>query len=129
MITHLFFADDSLIYFKTTNDNTDMIKDSLNTYEKASGQVINFDKSAITFTRNVLQRNVQYIKDNLQLQVCQGHDLYLGLATFSVRSKRIQFGYFRDRAVKKLDDWKHIFFSEGGREVIIKSVIQAIPML
>lgn len=52
MITHLFFADDSLIFFKATKDNTDLVKDSLSTYEKASGQLINFDKSAITFSRN-----------------------------------------------------------------------------
>lgn len=28
---------------------------------------------------------------------------------------------------KKLDGWKSRFFSEGGREVIFKAVIQAIP--
>lgn len=54
MITHLFFADDSLIFFNATKDNTDLVRDSLNEYERASGQLINYDKSAITFSKNTL---------------------------------------------------------------------------
>lgn len=100
MVTHIFFVDDSLILFKSTKDNTDLVKACLNNYEKASGQLINFDKSAITLSRDTPQGHIQYIKDTLHLQICQGHDLYLGLPTFPVRSKRLQFGYFCDRAAK-----------------------------
>lgn len=39
----------------------------------------------------------------------------------------MQFGYQKDRTSKKLDGWKNIFFSDGGHEVMIKAVIQAIP--
>lgn len=28
---------------------------------------------------------------------------------------------------KKIDGWKNRFFSEGGREVLFKAVIQAMP--
>ena len=54
-----------------------------------------------------------------------GHDMYLGLPNFSMRNKRIQFGYIRDRVVKKLQGWKEHFFSQGGKEVMLK-VVQAI---
>lgn len=37
MITHLFVAYNSLIFFKATKNNTDLVKDSLNKYEKTSG--------------------------------------------------------------------------------------------
>lgn len=67
MVTHLFFVDDSLIFFKATKDNMDLVKASLNSYEKVSVQLINFDKSTITFSRNTLQGYIQYIKDTLHL--------------------------------------------------------------
>lgn len=103
------------------------MKDCLNLYEKASGQLINFDKSAITFSNKTPRDHIEFIKGCLNIFVCQGHDLYLGLPTFSILSKRIQFGYIRDRVAKRLDCWKNKFFSEAGREILIKAIIQAIP--
>lgn len=127
MITHLFFADDSLIFFNATNKNCDLIKDNLKSYEKASGQQINYDKSAITFSKHTPKVHITYIQNQLHLPICQGHDLYLGLPTFSTQSKRIQFRYLRDRVAKKIDGWKNKYFSEGGRETLIKVVIQVVP--
>lgn len=57
----------------------------------------------------------------------KGHDLYLGQRTFCLRKKRIQFDYLRERIHKKIHGWTSRFFSQGGREVLIKSVLQAIP--
>lgn len=123
MITHLFFADDSLIFFKATKENVLAVKECLNKYERASGQLINFDKSVVTFSKKTSFENKNYTKEGLHIQICQGHDLYLGLPTFSAHNKRLQFGYLRDRVIKKLDSWNNRFFSEGGREVLLKSVI------
>lgn len=88
-IIHLFFIDDNLIFFKANPENCITIKDSLHNLEIALGQQINFDKSAITFSNNTPHNHILFIKNNLQLTVCQAHDLYLGLFTFSIRSKRI----------------------------------------
>lgn len=96
MSTHLFFADDSLIFFKATKDNTDKVRKCLHNYELASGQLVNYDKSAISFSESTNQAHINYIRDTLNLRISQGHELYLGLPTFSIRSKRIQFSYLRD---------------------------------
>lgn len=115
-ITHLFFADDSLIFFKANKPNCNTIKDSLKPYEKTSGQLINYDKSAITFSKNTPQPHIRFTVENLNLTLSQGHDLYLGLPTFTIRSKRIQFGYIRDRIAKKIDGWKKDSSrKEGGK--------------
>lgn len=70
---------------------------------------------------------VDMVRGLLNLNVVQGHSIYLGLPTFSIRQKRIQFGYIRDRVQRKLAGWKNRSFSAGGKEVLIKSVIQAVP--
>ncbi|KAL8505478.1 hypothetical protein ACS0TY_016649 [Phlomoides rotata] len=69
----------------------------------------------------------EMVKLSLNVRETQGHHLYLGLPTFTLRSKRTQFGYLRDRLLKKVDTRQKMHFSEGGKEVLIKAVLQAIP--
>lgn len=56
----------------------------------------------------------------------KGHDLYLGLPTFSLRKKSLQFDYIRE-IICKTQGCASKFFSMGGREVLIKAVLQSIP--
>ena len=36
-------------------------------------------------------------------------------------------GYIKDRVWKRLNSWKGKFLSRAGKEVLLKTVIQAIP--
>lgn len=51
-INHLFFADDTLIFSRANDVETDTIRTILEEYSRASGQVINFAKSAVFFSAN-----------------------------------------------------------------------------
>ncbi|XP_073154204.1 uncharacterized protein [Henckelia pumila] len=127
ILTHLFFADDSLVFFKATKEDYLCVVDCLRAYERASGQVINFEKSALSFTLNTSPIMVDHIKLALTIPVVQGHEVYLGLPTFSMRSKKLQFGYLVERVSRRINDWGSNLFSVGGKEILIKSVLQAIP--
>ena len=48
-----FFADDSIIFGRATSRELVTINDILNSYEKASGQKVNYAKSEISFSPNV----------------------------------------------------------------------------
>lgn len=52
MISHLFFADDSLLFFRADEREAIKVKDVLHEYEMASGQSINFQKSSMMFSKN-----------------------------------------------------------------------------
>lgn len=52
-VDHLFFTEDSLLFCKEKIDNLETLRKILDTYAAASGQVVNFQKSAINFSRNV----------------------------------------------------------------------------
>ena len=41
--------------------------------------------------------------------------------------KKHNFVYIKERIWKKLQGWKEKLLSQAGREVLIKSIIQAIP--
>lgn len=92
-ISHLFFADDSLIFFKATEADCSGIRNCLLQYEVASGQLINFEKSSLSFSPDNAQITADSNKMRLFIPVSQGHEIYLRLPTFSLRSKKLQFRF------------------------------------
>nr|GEW36879.1 reverse transcriptase [Tanacetum cinerariifolium] len=54
-ISHLFFDDDNIFFFRASEEESCKIKSILGQYCKASGQVINYEKLEISFSENVEQ--------------------------------------------------------------------------
>lgn len=51
-ISHLFFADDSLLFYEVTPSECHRLLDILAKYEATSGQAINRQKTSLFFSRN-----------------------------------------------------------------------------
>ncbi|KAH9792007.1 putative reverse transcriptase/RNA-dependent DNA polymerase [Citrus sinensis] len=54
MVSHLFFANDSFMFFRANQQEAVLIRNILASYSCASGQKVNFNKSLISFSVNVL---------------------------------------------------------------------------
>uniref|UniRef100_A0A803P680 Reverse transcriptase domain-containing protein n=1 Tax=Cannabis sativa TaxID=3483 RepID=A0A803P680_CANSA len=52
---------------------------------------------------------------------------YLGLPQHIGRTKKQVLHYLHDKVWGHLNNWKHKVFSKGGKEILLESVIQAIP--
>ncbi|XP_057779603.1 uncharacterized protein LOC130998188 [Salvia miltiorrhiza] len=89
--------------------------------------MINLDKSTVSFSPNTKQSDIDGVLEQLGIRETQGHAMYLGLPTVILKQKKIHFEYLRDRVFKKLHGWDNKFFSAGGKEVLIKSILQSIP--
>ena len=53
MVSHLFFIDDWFLFFNANQREASLIKHMLAEYGAASGQVVNFNKSLVSFSANV----------------------------------------------------------------------------
>ena len=53
--------------------------------------------------------------------------LYLGLSAIVGKSKKKMLDFIKDRVRAKIKGWKNIFLSPAGKEVMLKSVLSAIP--
>ena len=51
----------------------------------------------------------------------------MGLPSLVGKGKKASFNYIKERVWRKLQDWEGKLLSQVGSEVLIKSVIQAIP--
>lgn len=101
-ISHLFFADDSLIFFKANESECAVLHDILSNYENSSGQKINFDKSKVSFSRNVSLDLQESLASTLHVERVDKHESYLGMPMEISYSKMDAFSFLKDRAQNRL---------------------------
>ena len=99
----------------------------LTQYEKALGQVINHQKTTLFFSRNTHREVQENIRTMFGAQVMTTCKKYLGLPMMGVRLKVSTFKDLQERVSKRVMGWKETNISKAGREVLIKTVAQAIP--
>ena len=127
MVTHLFFADDSLLFCKASIQECQKLMAILDLYEATSGQKINEDKSSISFSQNTPSDLKAEVLEVMGPMKDSKHYKYLGLPSIICRSKTNVFAEVKERVARKLSGWKEKLLSMGGREILIKAVAQAIP--
>lgn len=126
-ISHLLFADDSLVFLRASSADCKNLKKAFDVYTAASGQIFNFEKSSIFFSSNTNQRQIEEIKSIFNLNVVSRNEKYLGLPSMVGRKKISFFNDIKLRVLSKLTSWQSKFFSCRGKELLIKAVAQAVP--
>ena len=87
-ISHLFFADDSLLFCRARVEEVEKIQELLRKYEMASGQKINALKTTIFFSRNVPLTIKELIQNSLGVPEIKEYEKYLGLPAVVGRNKK-----------------------------------------
>ena len=99
----------------------------LKQYEAASGQQVNTDKSSVFFSHNISFTMKEEVMDILGHMQHTRHGKYLGLPSLIGKSKKQVFVEIKEKVGKKLSGWKKKMLLMGGKEILIKVVVQAVP--
>lgn len=97
LITHLFFADDSMIFGRASVRDAEAILGILKHYESLSGQMVYMDKSEVSFSKSLSYEVKCRVSSVLGFKEVSSHDKYLGLPTLFKRSKKISFSGIKER--------------------------------
>ena len=90
-ISHLFFANDNLIFCKASLEECDSLQRLIGLNEKASGQQLNKAKMSLFFSKNTPDDVREEFKSRFDAQVIHQDEKYLSLPLLVGRSKRNSF--------------------------------------
>lgn len=92
-----------------------------------SGQFINLDKSAITFSAKTPSATKRRVRQQIQILNVRGLGKYLGLPEHFGRKKRDIFAALVDRIRQRSHSWTSRYLSGAGKMVLLKLVLAAMP--
>ena len=125
VVSHLLFADDYFIFCRANAQEANQLLNILRVYQDASGQEINLAKSEVLISRNISQAGQADLASILGVKHALGTGKYLASSMIG-RSKKATFSFIKDRVWRKINSWNGRALSRAGKEVMLKSVIQAI---
>ena len=125
LVNHLLSADDSMLFFKASVQETEEVSNLLDTYCKASGQRINCSKSSIYFSKGDPKSARTLVKNTRNVQNETLTEMYLGMPSDVAAQRMGLFKYLKDRVWNKVKGCLQKILSAGGKDVQI--IAQAIP--
>ncbi|KAL9674186.1 hypothetical protein QQ045_030456 [Rhodiola kirilowii] len=126
IVTHLFFADDSIFLIRADSVEATNWRRILAEYGEVSGKRINLEKSEVCFSASTPAHVRMEIAGILGIHQVPGHSKYLGLPFAMGQKKTATCRCIVKKVWKRINDWSFKLLSAVGREVLIKSVIQAL---
>lgn len=83
----LLFTDDAILFFRTTNQECQVVKNILTQYGEASGQEVNFAKSSIIYSANMSTNARMAAGQIFNVPEQEGPCKYLGMPLLFGRKK------------------------------------------
>ncbi|KAK4733776.1 hypothetical protein R3W88_008037 [Solanum pinnatisectum] len=127
-INHLSFADDIIIFTSGRRHSLKLIMHTLKTYERISGQLINKAKSHFFLHSNAFKTTYDRIRKYTGFYQKEAPISYLGCPLFLGRPKIVHFSDIINKVANKITGWQPRMLSYEGKVVLIKHVLQSLPI-
>lgn len=101
-ISHLFFADDNLLFCRAQMGDIQSIQSIVEMYERALGQKINKAKTIFFFSKNASTASKNSILEFLRVPEIKAYEKYLGLPVVVGRNKKASLNFIKDRVWEKI---------------------------
>ena len=127
VISHLQFADDTLLMGVKSWANGRTLRAVLFLFEAMSGLKVNFHKSML-FGVNIDESWVHEATSVMSCKIGRLPFIYLGLPIFGDPRRLVFWEPVLDRIKARLFEWKSRNLSFGGHLILLKSVLSSLPV-
>ncbi|XP_057444772.1 uncharacterized protein LOC130737018 [Lotus japonicus] len=126
-ITHLFFADDLLLFGEAYPPQVNIMMKCLDEFSKASGQKVSKNKSHMFISPNVHRDEAHFLSRLAGIHLTSDLGKYLGVPLLHKAPTRATYNFILEKAQKRLSSWKASTLSLAGRVTLAKSVVASLP--
>ncbi|XP_071741061.1 uncharacterized protein [Rutidosis leptorrhynchoides] len=127
VISHLQYADDTIFFGDLSMSNARNLIYILKCFELASGLKVNFHKSCL-YGVGADSGEIDMLANRMGCQACKFPFIYLGLPIGAKMKKISDWNSVIEKFKKRLSEWKMRTLSFGGRLVLLKSVLNSLPL-
>ncbi|CAL1405408.1 unnamed protein product [Linum trigynum] len=127
-LSHLFFADDLILFAEAEGGQIDVIRSCLEEFCASSGQRVNFNKSAMYVSPNIRRDKAQRLGERAGITLTNDLGRYLGLKTINGRITKGRYQELILRIQQKLATWKTNHLSVAGRITLVKSITSSMAI-
>jgi hypothetical protein len=128
-IHSLLFADDLLVCGQATVQEAIQMKDILEDFCQRSGQIPNWSKSGIVFSKHVTPSIIQGITQIFPVPMIDKNFIHLGHPLIlPAKDRATAYNFVLDKFKSKLGTYKADKLSHAARLELIKSVFASIPV-
>lgn len=77
---------------------------------------------------NATEEQKRNVSNWLGVKLAENPGTYLGIPSLWGKTRKEVLAVLKDRILDKLQGWNQKLLSQGGREILIKAVVSAIPI-
>jgi hypothetical protein len=124
-VSHLLFADDTLIFWEANASQIRHLGALLVCFEAVAGLKVNLSKLALVLVGPL--DNVGQLAGLLGCGFDEVPLKYLGLPLGASFNLKAMWAGLEDLMLRRLSPWKRLYLSKGGRVTLIKSTLSNMP--
>ncbi|XP_026400686.1 uncharacterized protein LOC113296600 [Papaver somniferum] len=127
-VSHMLFTKDEILFGTLDQKTANSVSLILQQYATWSGKQVNYNKSAIIFSKKVPPERQDEVTSLLGVKKMNIDDKYLYIQILKPSSRVASHEFLLDKFDPKLGGWKKYFLTHAGRTVLIQSVLALLPI-